>query len=400
MSSHDDLFKLQSSVHTRWASPENLRGEKGRGGRSNAGRKGSPCLGVVPGAVHTLARADGPGTIRRIWMTLSDRSPEVLRSVQLDFTWDGGDRPSFSVPLGDFFGHPLARVTPLHSALFSNPEGRSFNCFVPMPFRNGMEVTLRNLGDGVFMCYYDVDYTIGDSHGEDTGYFFALFNRRRQGAEGLDYDILPTIEGRGRFLGTNVGVNVDTDRYLTTWWGEGEVRIYLDGDREHPTLCGTGTEDYIGTAWDLDRPYSTPYQGCPLVDFDRHEFGFYRHHVPDPVFFHEDIRVTLQQIGYCTPALREDLAKLGSPIRKAAPGAPNFDLADPFELPPYLERADDVSSCAYFYLNRPDPDLPPIPSLEERTAALAPPAEPPKTSQFNPEVLAAYFKLLEKNRRS
>jgi hypothetical protein len=395
---NDDLFKLRTDVQTRWASPENTRGEKGRGGRSNAGRKGSPCIGVVPGAVHTLAKTEGSGTIRRIWMTLSDRSPEVMRSVQLDFAWDGADVPSFSVPFGDFFGHPLGRVTPLHSSLFSNPEGRSFNCFIPMPFKTGMEVTLRNLGEATFMCYYDIDYTIGDTHGDDAGYFFALFGRRRQGDEGVDYDILPRIEGKGRFLGANVGVNVDTDRYLTTWWGEGEARIYLDGDHEHPTLCGTGTEDYIGTAWDLEEPYSTPFQGCPLVDFDRQEFGFYRYHVPDPVYFREDIRVIIQQIGICPLDVREELAATGYPFRKAAPGTPVFDLSDPMELPPYLERTDDMSSCAYFYLDRPDPDLPPVPSIEERTADLAPASEPSKISTYDPKVVAAYFALLDKNR--
>jgi len=334
-----------------------------------------------------------------MWMTLSDRSPEVLRSLQLDVTWDGGTRPSFSVPLGDFFGHPLARATPLSSSLLSNPEGRSFNCFIPMPFRTGMEITLRNLGEASFVCYYDIDYTLGDPHGEDTGYFFAFFNRRRHGTEAVDYEILPRLEGQGRFLGVNVGVKADTERYSTTWWGEGEVKIFLDGDREFPTLCGTGTEDYIGTAWDLENPYSTPYQGCPLVDFDRQEFGFYRFHVPDPIFFREDIRVTLQQIGFCSFDLREKLASLNHPIHKAAPGKPEFDLTDPLELPPYLERADDISSCAYFYLRDPGTQLPPLPPLAERTAALAPPTEAPKGSDFDPKVVAAYLELLDRNTR-
>jgi hypothetical protein len=134
MDSREELFTMRTDVETRWASPENIQGEKGRAGRSNGGRKGSPALVVHPGAVHTLAKAQGSGTIRRIWMTLTDRSPERLRSLQLDFTWDGGTRPSFSVPLGDFFGHPLGRATPLSSSLLSNPEGRSFNCLSPCHF--------------------------------------------------------------------------------------------------------------------------------------------------------------------------------------------------------------------------------------------------------------------------
>jgi hypothetical protein len=134
------------------------------------------------------------------------------------------------------------------------------------------------------------------------------------------------------------------------------------------------------------------------VDFDRQEFGFYRYHVPDPVFFREDIRVTLQQIGFCALDKREELASLGHPIHKAAAGTPVFDLSDPFELPPYLERADDISSCAYFYLKDPDPELPPLPSLEERIAALGPPTEAPRISNYDPDVVAAYFSMLEKNR--
>ena len=159
---------------------------------------------------------------------------------------------------------------------------------------------------------------------------------------------------------------VNTEDYLNTWWGEGEVKMYIDGDSEYPSLCGTGTEDYIGTAWEQGQ-YATLYQGCPLADFENNQFAFYRYHIPDPVFFHEDIRVTIQQIGFCEFDKRERLSEQGKTYYKAGSDRKAFDLSDPLEVPPYLEREDDLSSCAYFYLDKPETSLPRLAPVDKRT---------------------------------
>ncbi|MCP4754503.1 MAG: DUF2961 domain-containing protein, partial [Proteobacteria bacterium] len=280
------------------------------------------------------------------------------------------EQPSFSVPLGDFFGQGLGRNYAFDSALFSNPEGRSFNCFAPMPFKTGMKIVITNESDRpLLMLYYDVDYTIDDKHGDDILYFHAHYRRENQTTLRRDYEFLPKVQGEGRFLGVNAGVIVNEKEYLGTWWGEGEVKMYIDGDSEFPTLCGTGTEDYIGTAWEQGQ-YSTLYQGCPLADFDTGQFAFYRLHVPDPVFFTEDIRVTIQQIGFCTLDLREQLDQKDKTYYRPGPEQAEFDFKNPFEFPPYLEREDDFSSCSYFYLDKPETSLPALDPVEKRTEGL------------------------------
>ena len=245
------LYELPEGTDTRWASPENPRGERGAGGRANAGRKGAPTIAIRAGASAVLAEAQGTsGTVRRIWMTIPDRSPRMLRGLRLDMYWDGATRPAVSAPLGDFFGIGLGRMTAFQSALFSNPEGRSFNCVLPMPFRTGMKIVMTNeSGQDLPELFYDINYTLGDRHPTNMLYFHAHWRREAPTRLQQDYEILPRVEGRGRYLGTNIGIITDRRTYSHTWWGEGEIKIYLDGDRELPTLVGTGTEDYVGTAW-------------------------------------------------------------------------------------------------------------------------------------------------------
>ena len=180
---------------------------------------------------------------------------------------------------------------------------------------------------------------------------------------------MPRLGGHGRFLGVTLGVMADTAGFLKTWWGEGEVKVYLDGDSVHPTLCGTGTEDYIGTGWGQGA-YATPFQGCPLADHEKHRYGFYRLHIPDPVFFHREIRVTIQQIGCWGPDTIAQLHGLG--VRLTLGGKP-VDMAAAVGAKGYglFERHDDWSSCAYFYLDRPENGLPALAPVAARVAGVA-----------------------------
>ncbi|HQE29976.1 MAG TPA: DUF2961 domain-containing protein [Phycisphaerae bacterium] len=375
----EPLFVVPEGVETRWASSENFKGEKGAGGQAKAGRKGSPSFHFHPGEKKVLAEVQGTsGMVRRIWVTINDRIPETLRGIRIDMYWDGADKPAVSAPLGDFFCQSLGRMShPFESALFSNPEGRSFNCYIPMPFRTGMKIEVTNESDHYLdMFFYDVDYTIGDRLPDNSLYFHAHWRRENPTTLQKDFEILPKVRGRGRYLGCVLGVIADMDTYFASWWGEGEVKIYLDGDEQYPTLCGTGTEDYIGTGWGQG-PYSNLYQGCNYADGIKNRWSFYRLHVPDPVYFHQDCRVTIQQIGCWAPDNRKQMHEAGRTIYKAGPGLVKVDMSPDSGIAEYglFERQDDWSSCAYFYLDRPTNDLPPLAPLAQRLAGLKQPAE-------------------------
>jgi hypothetical protein len=257
------------------------------------------------------------------------------------------------------------------NALFSSPEGRSFNCCVPMPFKTGMKIVVTNDADkGLAMFYYDIDYTLGDEFDEDTLYFHAHWRRENPTTLKEDYELLPKVNGKGRFLGVNIGVDPNTDKYYRTWWGEGEVKIYLDGDEELSTLCGTGTEDYIGTGWGQGQ-YAHLYQGCHVADSEKFEYCFYRLHIPDPVYFRQDCRVTIQQIGCFGPGTKEKMHESGRTYYAAGPGKKPLDLSPEGPSGRYglFEREDDWSSCAYFYLATPTNNLPELAPFEQRIDA-------------------------------
>jgi hypothetical protein len=361
------LYEMQEGVQTRWASPENPRAARGAAATENGGRKGAPTIAIPAGAMAVLAQETGTsGVVRRIWMTIPDRGPRMLRGLRIDMYWDGAATPAVSAPLGDFFGIGLGRMVQFESALFSNPEGRSFHATVPMPFRTGMRIVMVNeSGVDLPELFYDIDYTVGDRIPQSALYFHAHWRRERQTTLQRDYEILPRIAGRGRYLGANVGITVDTATYYNTWWGEGEVKIYLDGDRELPTLAGTGAEDYIGTAWGQGA-FADLYQGSPVADERAMQWAFYRYHVPDPVWFQRDIRVTIQQIGYLAPHSREPIVRAARPLYRAGPGRVEMDVSQNGRF----ERSDDYSSTVYFYFERPESPLPPIAPVAERVAGL------------------------------
>jgi hypothetical protein len=382
MQAQEPIYEMPSGSKTRWISFENKTGTPGMGAMENKGAKGHPYDWIPAGSSAELLYVEGSGTIRRIWLTMSDRSPEMLRSLRLDMYWDGAATPAVSAPLGDFFGPGLGQKRPFENAFFSDPEGRSFNCIAPMPFRRSARIVLTNESErNLDMIFYDIDYTLDDPHSAGMLYFHAWWQRNPATTPGVDFEILPRVNGRGRFLGTSVGLRTDP-RYGTDWWGEGEVKMYLDGDGQHPTLSGTGTEDYIGTAYGQGI-FNHRYQGCLFAGEDR-QWAFYRFHVPDPVYFHSDIRVTIQQMG---GAMRQQvIARLkdGVPLIPVTMNASQGKLIKLLEHDPPLDiekdlkeenwvnyyRSDDVSAVAYFYLDRPENGLPALQPLPVRTASL------------------------------
>lgn len=371
------LYYLPESVETRWASMENLFGRPGAGGQANDGRKGSPCRSLKAGESFVMAQVSGlPGVVRRIWVTVSDRRPEMLRGLVLRITWDGEQKPAVEAPLGDFFGVALGHNAVFANAWFDNPEGRSFNCRIPMPFRSGFSMSVSNESDrNLKMFFYDVNYTVGDEQSPQMGYFHAHFRREAPTTLRRDFEILPLVHGRGRFLGCTLGVIADTATYGNSWWGEGEVKAYLDGDGDFPTLCGTGTEDYIATGWGQGE-YSLPWHGCPIADHAAMQYSFYRLHGPDPIYFHRDARITIQQIGWSdVKTMLEQLLKTGSPgVTLCGAG---HELLTPTRLAAMkpeasfiFERQDDWCATSYFYLDSPINGLPAIQPYAERVAGL------------------------------
>jgi hypothetical protein len=384
-----DLYRYRANERTHWVSPENPTGAKGAGARENKGAKGHAFETIAVGRSHVIADIEGAGIIDRMWMTIEDRSPEALRGLKFQIYWDGAATPAVSVPLGDFFLHGAGEMVPMETALFASPEGRSFVSYVPMPFRRGARVVVTNESlKAVNLIFFDVNYRAVPAQPADALYFHAWWSRDRATKLGEDFRILPRIQGRGRLVGASVTV-LTNPVYEKTWWGEGEVKIALDGDRrDSPSLVGTGAEDYIGTAWGQGA-YINRFQGAPIANWDGEgRWTFYRFHVPDPVWFHRDIEVSLQQIGGARKNIVLGLQAKGVPMIPVTidPGSRNNfqkllesgkKLSDP-SLPDghtNYYRSDDVAAVAYFYLDRPDGVLPPIAAPAERMAAIRKPPE-------------------------
>jgi len=368
-----DLFEYQSNNATRWSSPENMNGVKGEGGKSNNGAKGHPSVTLPANQSVGLLNIDGSGVINRIWITLSDLSPKTLRSLTLQIFWDGEDKPAVSVPIADFFGMGLGKMSTFKNSLFASAEGKSFNCFIPMPFKKGAKIQLKNEADyQINAVYFDVDYQL-KAWKNDNLYFHAYWHRDTATVMGKDFELCPQIAGHGRILGVNVGINANP-KYNKIWWGEGEVKIYLDGDKEFPTLVGTGTEDYIGDAWS-QKEFFNDYAGCLIADENKLQWTFYRYHVPDPIFFATDCRMTIQQMGSSFTTEVVAAKKAGAPMlpvsledgkgksRHLYKTDNDFDSATPDEQFAIFYRSDDVCATAYFYLDRPVDNLPALQSL-------------------------------------
>lgn len=380
--SDSKLFEFDNNIETRWSSPENLNGEKGNGGKLNNGAKGHAFDVIEAGKSRQLLDIQGQGTINRIWITISDRSPEMLRSLKIEMFWDNKSKPAVSVPFGDFFGVGLGKTTAFQNALFANAEGRSFNCFIPMPFKMGAKIVVTNEGlQKLDFIFFDVDYSLTKIWHENNMYFHAYWHRDMATQPGKDFELLPKVSGKGRFLGTNIGVSANP-KYNKSWFGEGEVKMYIDGDSEFPTLVGTGTEDYIGTAWGQAK-FINNYTGCTVADDSLKEWAFYRFHIPDPVFFKENIRTTLQQLGGDDFSVVTKYQQAGAPLIPVStddggvitliytPGkVEKLDTNGKLKGWTNFYRSDDVSATAYFYLDKPLSDLPDIQMVDIRTKNL------------------------------
>jgi len=341
---------LLSPAQTRSISPENFTGEKGRGGMAtegtgaNAARelgqgwKVSPSVRIAAGETFELAAIDGPGAIQHIWMTPTGN----WRFSILRFYWDGEDEPSIEVPVGDFFTNgwgSFAHVT--SQAVCVNP-GSGFNCYWSMPFRRSCRITMENIAEQDMILYYQVDYTL-TAIPADAGYLHAQFRRSNPLPEKQDYTILEGVRGQGQYVGTYMCWGANSPG----WWGEGEIKFFMDGDDEFPTICGTGTEDYFCGSYGFSNPvtrdymaFSTAYAGMPQViraDAERQtprRFGLYRWHIMDPIRFARDLRVTIQALGWQSEGR-------------------------------YLPLQDDIASVAFWYQAEPHASFPALPGREE-----------------------------------
>jgi hypothetical protein len=342
-----DLPVIPDGVVGRAITWENRTGEPGAGGKARGGRKGSPCIPkIANGETVTLMDVAGCGVIQHIWITIPDRSPEALRNMILRVYWDGSAVPSVEVPLGDFFGTAHGRTVEMQNAYTTMTLGRGFNCYFPMPFATHAKITVQNdMPDGRDMnaFFFQIDYELRDALPPNTGRFHAQFRRQNPTVERQDYVVLDNTEGPGLFLGCVIGVRA----LGPDWWGEGEMKFYMDGDADYPTICGTGTEDYFCAAWGMGL-YQTPHHGCTLNlrnNFFKHPLvSMYRFHARDPVYFRKSLKATIQQIGWRRP---EGL----------------------------FERSDDWCSVAYWYQLRPNQHTPPLPDRQARTAGILEPPE-------------------------
>jgi len=316
-----------SNAKSRSISPENFTGEKGKGGMATEGTgkdcardlgqgwKISPSVWVESGKTFTMAEIEGPGVIQHIWLTCP---VESWRTMILGIHWDGEEEPSVRVPVGDFFCNGWCERSLVNSMPISVNPANGFNSYWEMPFRRKARITMENIGPENTILYYQIDYTLTDVP-DDMAYFHAQWRRSNPLQFKDVHTVLDGVKGKGHFVGMYLAWQVNSNN----WWGEGEVKFYLDGDKEFPTICGTGTEDYFGGAWNWDMngqyvTYSTPFLGMhQAIKPDglyraNQRFGMYRWHIMDPIRFEEDLRVTVQALGWHSQGryypLRDDIA--------------------------------------------------------------------------------------------
>ncbi len=336
-----------SAAQTRSISAENFTGEKGQGGRASEGTgahaarelglgwKVSPSIKLAPGEVRTLAAIEGAGAIQHLWLTTHKTN---WRRLILRAYWDGDAQPAVEVPVGDFFCNGWGEFSQVSSLpIAANPNG-GFNSYWEMPFHTAARLTVENLAVEEVVLYYQVDYTLTEV-GADRAYFHAQWRRSNPLPPGQVHTLLDGVTGSGHYVGTYLAWGVNNNG----WWGEGEIKFYLDGDEAFPTICGTGTEDYFGGAWNFDVPgqgytiFSTPFLGLNQVlrpdgqYQSQQRFGLYRWHVMDPVRFGAGLRVTIQALGWRSGAR-------------------------------YLPLQDDIASTTYWYLDRTSTARPAPPS--------------------------------------
>ena len=353
-SSMGNLYRL-SDAKTRSISPENFTGEKGKGGMADPkneernvanarhaardlgqGWKVNPFIIINPKETFTLAEIDESGCIQHIWMTPTGN----WRFSILRIYWDDEKEPSVECPVGDFFGMGWGEYAHLNSLAVCVNPGSAFNSYWQMPFRKKCKITMENLADAPMRLYYQIDYSLTEVP-EDAAYFHAQFRRTNPVPYKDVYTIVDGIKGKGHYVGTYMAWQVNNNR----WWGEGEIKFFMDGDKQFPTICGTGTEDYFCGSYNFDRggkyiEFSTPYAGLHQVIRPdgtyraNQRFGMYRWHITDPIRFEKDLKVTIQDLGW-----RADRR--------------------------YLAQRSDISSVAFWYQQEPHRTFPELPSKDD-----------------------------------
>lgn len=344
-----NLFRL-SDAKTRSISPENFTGEKGKGGMATLetgtakeaardlgqGWKVNPFINIEAGQTFTLAEINESGCIQHIWMTPTG----TWRYSILRIYWDDEKEPSVEVPVGDFFGMGWGEYAHLNSLAVCVNPGSAFNCYWQMPFRKKCKITMQNIDEKAMRLYYQIDYCLTEVP-KDAAYFHAQFRRMNPNEYKKPYTILEGVKGKGQYVGTYMAWQVNNNG----WWGEGEIKFFMDGDKEFPTICGTGTEDYFCGSYNFDRngkytEFSTAYAGLPQVirpdgTYNANQrFGLYRWHITDPIRFDEDLKVTIQDLGWRSGGR-------------------------------YLPQKSDISSVAYWYQAEPHQKFPQLLSKDE-----------------------------------
>jgi hypothetical protein len=340
-----NLSRLSNAV-TRSISPENFRGEKGKGGMATEGTgqecardlgqgwKISPSVKIQPGETFDLADIDGPGAIQQIWFTPTGH----WRFTILRVYWDNEEEPSIECPIGDFFGMGWGQYAHLNSMPVCVNPGSAFNCYWEMPFRKHCRMTVENIAEEEMVLYYQINYTLTEVP-DDAAYLHAQFRRTNPLPYKDVYTIVDGIQGKGHYVGTYMAWQVNN----VGWWGEGEIKFYMDGD-EWPTICGTGTEDYFCGSYNFDREgqyieFSTPFAGLHQVVRpdgtyqSQQRFGMYRWHVMDPVRFEEDLKVDIQALGWRSGQR-------------------------------FLPMQDDIASVAFWYQAEPHAPFPKLPDKD------------------------------------
>ncbi|NLN26972.1 MAG: DUF2961 domain-containing protein [Firmicutes bacterium] len=342
-----NLWRI-SPAKTRSISAENFTGEKGKGGMATEGTgahaarelgqgwKVSPSIRLEARTKFVLAEIEGPGAIQHIWITTHRKH---WRQLVLRFFWDDEPLPSVEVPYGDFFCSGWCEFAQINSLPIAvNPHG-GMNSYWEMPFRKSARLEIENLSDEDATVYYQIDYVLTEVP-DDAAYFHAFWRRSNPLPYKEVHTLVDHIRGQGQYVGTYIAWGVNN----SGWWGEGEVKFYIDGDRDFPTICGTGTEDYFGGAWNFDvngeyRTFSTPYLGLPQVIRpdglyrSQQRFGMYRWHIQDPIRFEKDLRVTIQALGWRSGGR-------------------------------YLPLQDDIASTVFWYQLEPHAPHPPLPDRD------------------------------------
>lgn len=388
-----DMFFKAGRYERRCYNFENATMERGQGGKENKTAKGHAFEPCKAGETKVLLDVQGSGVIDHFWITFNAQgtfgvlAPIFRRGLKLEMFWDGAEIPAVSAPIGDFFGMGVGQLKHYENELFSCVMAKSLNSYLKMPFLRSAKITLTNETPyDLSHIFYTINYYLDpDLAQKKPLYFHGHWRRENPTTFKKDFEILPKVEGNGIYLGTNISV-ISNPELPGTWWGEGEVKIYLDGDAQYPTVIGTGAEDYPGTAWGLEE-FVGRYQGCLAAEGGMEgngRFSFYRYHIPDPIYFEKDCRVTMQQIG---GASREVMRRLKVQGAKFELVSVNYDpdgFIKIYETDPLLQlededfpdgwcnhyRQDDWSAMAYFYLDKPEGVLPPLGDVSHRLAGI------------------------------